>query len=259
MSQYNSASSRQQRCLSVVRQNLPALESEQDALIKGLSSADVSSLSARVDRAAGVEELRALVTEARSLPGFELLAAGLTAPVDQVGQSLAAGGTDVTSGRTALAGALGEVGRVMAQAERLTTAETAAAVLPDLGYTVLRADAAHATAFQASKGHEVLLVVVTDGGGVQTDHLGLSDVSCQVRQEEFVAAMAEAGAVLSEQSHVEHHDPRGGSLAAAAVREGAGDLALGAARLADREVSRSAVGRLFAAPARRSTRPTLAQ
>lgn len=261
MSQYNAAVSRQQQCLNVVRQNLPTLQREQDALLAGLSSANLTSLTAEVFSASSAEELLGLAAQAQTLPGLDLLTAPVSAEIGAVAASLpnsVDAGTLATAQST-LGAALGQAAETMASVERLTTVETVAAVLPGLGYHVVRSDAQHATAFEASKGHETMLVVVTDGAAVQTDHVGLADVTCQVRQNEFVQAMADAGALLSEQAHVEHHDPRGGSLAAAAAREGTASLAQGAAALADRQFSQSAVGQLFESHVTASARPTLFQ
>ncbi|MEY9951020.1 hypothetical protein [Leifsonia sp. EB34] len=132
--------------------------------------------------------------------------------------------TEAQTGSVPLQDAVAAVAQDLGALERFAAADTAAAVLPMLGYAIERADGECTSAFEARNGHETMLIMFRDGGAVEMDYLGLIDGSCNDRQAEFVDAMREAGIALDEQANVQHHDPRGGSLAQNAAR-GGGSLA----------------------------------
>ena len=66
------------------------------------------------------------------------------------------------------------------------------------------------TGFAASRGHEKVLIEVTAGGVVSTDHVGLSDaISCDEAQADLVERAADYGLQLHEEERQDHRDPRG--------------------------------------------------
>ena len=123
--------------------------------------------------------------------------------------------------------------------EREVTSAAAALALPELGYFITRADSDQATAFEARRDHEVLLLVIKDGGLIETDHAGLNGDACGERQEALSTQMAHHGVHLQETSHIRHDDPNGGAQIALAARERAGSLAAGAVALASRQLAKS--------------------
>lgn len=103
--------------------------------------------------------------------------------------------------------------------ERAITAQAAGLALADLGYAVTRVDGASVTGFEASRGHEKLLVEVAQGGRIVTDHIGLSEAtSCGQAQAAFVDQLATHGVQVVAAERHDHRDPRGGGLAIRAAK-----------------------------------------
>lgn len=132
------------------------------------------------------------------------------------------------TGSIPLVEALSTVTSQLGAMERLATASLSADSLAGRGYTVERVDGLLTSAVEASRGDEKLLVVVTDGGRVVTDHAGTVGDECVDRQAEYIEAMSERGVLFSEEIAVRHDDPRGGSPITVASRVRSGSLAQGA-------------------------------
>lgn len=115
-----------------------------------------------------------------------------------------------------------------ARVERLVVYRGLSESLRDLGYALNEATGMSASAIEASRGHEKVLVVVKDGGEVTTDWAGLRDSTCIDRQAELTVAAAQHGIDLGETKASLHHDPRGGQSIAAAARHHGSSLAEGA-------------------------------
>lgn len=129
---------------------------------------------------------------------------------------------------TAAADLLTNLAPVLARQERDLVADTAVDTLRHLGYTVIRESGPGADGIEARRSHEVMLLAVTDGGELSTDHLG-ADGACADRQARFEAAMADRGVVMTSRA-VDPHDDVDGPLFAAAAAKHEASLALAIAR-----------------------------
>jgi hypothetical protein len=240
---------------------MPGLERIHAALINGLTSLQAGHLSvsvsgSQVPNVAGLKRVWDDVT--LQMPGWEEWPGSAISELKTAQakfERMATSGGDrqvpdcldvmLTQAHKALGEALMGTGAALSRVERFAVAEAAALSLPDLGYFITRAEGAHVTAFEASKGHEMLLVVITDGGGIVTDHAGLSDGVCGARQDDFIQSMAGFGVTVEESARTEHRDPRGGAPITAAARHRAATLAAGAVIEGDRAYRRPATGSLF--------------
>jgi len=193
-------------------------EGQYDALLAGMCSADVAQLAHDVAR----------IPDPLGAPAWSLVDAGMPGwadhlPADTVGAMDAARAGDIP-----LPAVLNEIAIDLAAMERHAVADASASALADLGYAVQRADGGRTSAVEARRGHETFLVVVGEQGRIETDHVGLADDSCNDRQRDFVEAMERRGVLFGDEVTVQHHDPRGGSPVAQAVRAGGRSLAEGA-------------------------------
>lgn len=199
------------------------LGAEYDALLAGLCSADAHALAEDAHRTGtriGWDAVQAALPRWESLPTTSTDA--LRSARDGVGS---------------IDAALGVVADDLAALERTAVMALAADVLIDLGYGFETAAGPTTSALEARRGHEVLLVVVENGGSITTDHAGLADDACQDRQADFVAAMARRGVRLDERAEVRHHDPRGGTPILTAARAGQANLAAGAVATSRRKAA----------------------
>jgi len=273
MSTYRVGSSILTACVNSVRQAMPELERIHDALINGLTSLQAGNLSIAISdtQVTSVDGLRNMWGDvAQQLPGWEQwpgvacselsTAHAMFECLDTDGNWRVSEGLDVmlAQAHDALGEALRATAAELSRVERFAVAEAAALSLPNLGYSITRVEGDHVTALEASKGHEKLLVVVTDGGGIVTDHAGISDGACVTRQDEFIQNMERFGVTVEESAHTDHRDPRGGDPIAAAARHRASSLAAGAVIEGDRSYHRTATGSLFDRPQHhQATRRTL--
>jgi hypothetical protein len=244
VSSYTSSTTRLRANATILRQAIPGLDHQQDALISSITSAHLGMLTDDVNQAIVVgpeciEQLWRSVDAA--LPGMKDWLSestyGELACAESIRHELgyldpSADPVEVEQvledAHTSLVDALEAVQAEIAMTERLVTTQAIAMALPDLGYSVLRADGPGVTGFAASRGHEKLLVEVTDGGHVVTDHIGLSDgASCGAAQASFVDRISTYGIEIEETSRTDHRDTRGGSLAVWAARSGGRNLAEG--------------------------------
>ena len=200
MSTYTASTTAYQGGLTAIRAILPELESQAQAVSDGLSSARLCDLVATVRQADAIGTDEAF-----------------TSALTHVRQTLPAW-LSPDSPNTLLGG-LERAATELAGYERQLTAAATGLALGDLGYAVIRADGDHVTGFEASRGHEKLLVQVGDGGEVVTDHLGLSDaVSCGATQQDFVERLTAYGVVMTEHERLDHRDSRGGGLVLRSAR-----------------------------------------
>lgn len=133
--------------------------------------------------------------------------------------------------------ALSTVTADLGRAERLALADVSAQSLNALGYDVTRADGLGTTAFEARREHEVLLVVVRDGGELTTDHAEVPGDACVDRQHDLMAELQRRGVAIEEGFSVRHDRPSGGSPIAAAARADGTSLARGAVLVGDGTVT----------------------
>lgn len=241
MSHYSSSTTAIQANAAALRIALPGLEDAQRGLVDGVTSTRLADLrgTVRESLVLSPSDLRDLVERVgREFPTwtrtFPNLACDSLASVEsqlEDFETAALNDTESTLSdlHASLIDALGVAGREIATVERVFASEAAARALDDLGYRVTPAEGDGVTAFEATRGqHEKLLVAVSDGGELQTDHLGLSDAAaCGSIQEDFADRLKYYGLELNESTRVDHRDPRGGGLAAGAARQGAPNLAEG--------------------------------
>lgn len=231
MSTYTASTSVYQGNLVAVRAMVPELDAQARALSEGLCSARLGDLARSVQQAERIGTADALSSVWRqleqALPAWDAtFSSGTTSALTQAWREVEHLTQAPDSTPAALPQAFGSLTRALAVAttelattERQLTAAAAGLALGDLGYVVHRADGDHVTGFEASRGHEKLLVQVGDGGEVVTDHLGLSEaVSCGTTQQAFVDQLATYGVAIAEQDRQDHRDPRGGGLALRSAR-----------------------------------------
>ncbi|MFF2299779.1 hypothetical protein [Arthrobacter sp. NPDC058127] len=145
---------------------------------------------------------------------------------------------------TALATVAQEIGSL----ERLALTGMSMAVLADMGVaSPERVDGSRTSAIEAGIGHATILIRVGDQGALETEYIGLADGSCNDIQQEFIERMRNRGALFDEQVNVQHHDPRGGTLAQDAARVGGRSRA--AALVVDGDSKPSALTAALFAPA----------
>lgn len=246
MSSYTSSTSAVQANAAALKIAIPGFERAQDALIDGLTSTRLADIRDNIDQAVvlTVDDLSGLwqqvgrglptLTQSFSDATYEELASAesqLESIRSSVFDGAASAELAVHDVHASLVGALDAAHREFAHAEQMLAAEATAHALPDLGYVVTRVDGDDGdgvTAFEASRGHEKLLVAVSKGGEVVTDHVGLSDAaSCGTAQQDFADRLEHYGLSLTETNRFDHRDPRGGALAVHAARQGAQNLAEG--------------------------------
>jgi hypothetical protein len=129
--------------------------------------------------------------------------------------------TAARAGDVPLPAALATVAQELGSLERLALTDISMAVLADMGVaSPERVDGRRTSAIEAGVGHATMLIRVGDQGALETEYIGLADGSCNDIQEEFVERMRTRGALFDEQVNVQHHDPRGGTLAQDAGRVG---------------------------------------
>ncbi|AOY74411.1 hypothetical protein ARZXY2_4912 (plasmid) [Arthrobacter sp. ZXY-2] len=197
------------------------VSAEYEALLHGMCSVDAVALATEIaatplDTAAAAQSAWARIDEV--LPNWQV-----DLPI-----TAAAALKSAKAGSQALPEALSLVAQNLAGLERLAIADVSSDVLANLGYTVHRVDGQRTSALEARRGHETFLVAVEDQGRITTDHAGLVDDSCSHRQSDYVEAMRLRGVLFDDEITVQHHDPRGGSPIANAVRAGGRSLAEGA-------------------------------
>ena len=112
----------------------------------------------------------------------------------------------------------GAVTTDLAVQERRATAGALSTVFSELGGTIERADGEHTTALEVGLGHDTVLVRVGDQGRVEWDYLML-DGACNDLQDEVIDRVRPY-IEFDEDVDVQHHDPRGGTLAETAGRYG---------------------------------------
>ena len=238
MSTYTASTSVYQGNLAAVRAIVPELDAQARALSEGLCSARLGDLTGSVQQAERIGTADALSSVwselEQALPAWDVtFSSGTTSALTEAWRELEHLTQAPASTPAALPQAFGSLTRALAVAttelattERQLTAAAAGLALGDLGYFVSRSDGEHITGFEASRGHEKLLVQVGDGGEVVTDHLGLSEaVSCGTTQQAFVEQLATYGVALAEQDRQDHRDPRGGGLALRSARAAGGTAA----------------------------------
>jgi hypothetical protein len=193
-------------------------EGQYDALLAGMCSTNVAQLAHKVARIPNTLDTQVWSQVDAAMPGWEE-----HLPATSIGTMAAARAGEIT-----LPAALNAVATDLASMERRAVAAASRSALTHLGYSVQSAEGLNTSAVEARRGHETFLVIVGDQGRIETDHVGLSDDSCNNRQSDFVEAMELRGVLFDEEATVQHHDPRGGSPVTNAARAGGASLAEGA-------------------------------
>lgn len=185
-------------------------EGEYDAILHGMCSANVIALAHDVSTTSMIDSLAWSRIET-ALPDWQAHLPSRSR------DALAA----AQAGDIPLPVALASVAQELGALERLALADISVAVLADMGILFPdRVDGNHTSAIEAGIGHATMLVRVGDQGAIETEYIGLADGSCNDIQNEFVERMCARGVLFDEQANVQHHDPRGGTLAQQAARAG---------------------------------------
>jgi hypothetical protein len=186
---------------------------EYDALLHGMCSATIAALSRDVSTTpiphmADASEWSRVDTV---MPGWQA-----HLPTTSLGAMAAA-----RAGDFPLPAALATVAHELGSLERLALTDISMSVLADMGVaSPERVDGSRTSAIEAGIGHATMLIRVGDQGALETEYIGLADGSCNDIQQEFVERMRTRGALFDEQVNVQHHDPRGGTLAQDAASVG---------------------------------------
>lgn len=188
-------------------------EGECDAVLHRMSSAKAAALANDIASIPGSEITQgsawALVDAA--LPGWQ----------DHLPRTSLDAMAAARSREIPLPAALSSVAEDLGALERLALGNISMAVLGEMGApSPLRVDGSHTSAIEAGIGHATMLIRIADQGGIETEYIGLADGSCNDFQQEFAERMRSHGVLFDEQVNVQHHDPRGGTLALDAARVG---------------------------------------
>jgi hypothetical protein len=100
--------------------------------------------------------------------------------------------------------------------ERVLVSDALRRTLASENYTLDEAKGVRSQAFIGRRGHEVLGVLVHDGGAVDIDVAGLADGACVDTIENIQAGLARHGIELATMQVRDHGDPHGGVLLAPA-------------------------------------------
>lgn len=141
--------------------------------------------------------------------------------------------------------------------ERIAGAMTTAKALRGLGYNVSEAVGQRCTGLWAARGHEIVAVLVHDGGAMEIDNAGIGGGSCQTATHALQDALAEHGLDVHIQRRVDHGDEGGGSLIRRAGQTGAARPEAGLVEQHERGVTTTAsdlTATTTAATALRATR-----
>jgi hypothetical protein len=106
--------------------------------------------------------------------------------------------------------------------DRSVTSAVAFGSLRRLGFTVKQASGTHTTGLWALRGHEVVAVVVHDGGAVEMDHAGFAGNACEAVSAAFAREMQRDGITLNLARVEFHGDAGGGTLVQRAGKCGGG-------------------------------------
>lgn len=96
--------------------------------------------------------------------------------------------------------------------ERTAGAIATTRALRGLGYHVSEAVGQRSTGLWAARGHEIIAVLVHDGGAMEIDNAGIGGGSCQTTMHALRDALAREGLDVHIQRRVDHGDEGGGSL-----------------------------------------------
>jgi hypothetical protein len=186
---------------------------EYDALLHGMCSANIAALShdSSITSIPHMPDASEWSRVDAVMPDWKA-----HLPKTSLGAMAAARAGDIP-----LPAALATVAQELGSLERLALADISMAVLADMGVaSPERVDGSRTSAIEAGIGHASMLIRVGDQGALETEYIGLADGSCNDIQKEFVERMRNRGALFDEQVNVEHHDPRGGTLAEDAASVG---------------------------------------
>lgn len=106
--------------------------------------------------------------------------------------------------------------------ERNVVATVAAGALRGLGFAVTSASGTHSTGLWAIRGHEVVAMLVQDGGATEMDTAGCAANACEPTTSAVVERMRRGGVGLQLARLERHGDSDGGQLIQRAVHCGGG-------------------------------------
>ena len=96
--------------------------------------------------------------------------------------------------------------------ERAAVATATSNVLRGLGYHVSEALGRRCTGLWAARGHEIVAVLVQDGGAMEIDNAGIGGGSCATSMHALQEALRDQGIAVHVERRVDHGDQGGGSL-----------------------------------------------
>ena len=130
-------------------------------------------------------------------------------------------------GDRALCAALERGAHVLAVEERACVTATMQDALQSIGCRITTALEPAATGIWAERGHELVAVLIEDGGRARIDVAGFGGSDCAPFHEEIERAVAARGGVFDQVEVAEHGDPDGGVLIRNAARAAGprGDMA----------------------------------
>jgi hypothetical protein len=123
-------------------------------------------------------------------------------------------------GERCLKSALGATRDRLAVDDRSLVSTVASGALRSLGFTLKQASGTRTTGLWAIRGHEVVAVVIHDGGATEIDTAGLAGDACQPLTAAIRREMADRGVTLHLARIERHGDARGGTLIQRAARCG---------------------------------------
>jgi hypothetical protein len=225
------------------------------AMVDGLNSLKLSESAAELAEmgTTGLPQVQAMAVEELNVLPVDALSPDLAADIWDFREGLAqavmlpegAQGGFAESAAGELAGLIDRAATEVGAAERVITAEAYILGLADLDYTIISSATGEFTnAIEAARGHEKVVIRVTDGGTVDTEWVGLADNSCQDREAELNTAVEKHGVSFGEAKVTMYYDPRGGKIIANAAQHATGSLAKDVVTEAERD----------GAPARKRTR-----
>lgn len=130
-------------------------------------------------------------------------------------------------GDRALCTALEHGARALAIEERAAVTAVIQDALQSVGCRTMTALEPGATGIWAERGHELVAVLIEDGGAVKIDLAGFGGSDCLPFHDEIERAVAERGGTFEHVEVAEHADPSGGVLIRSAARAAGprGDMA----------------------------------
>jgi hypothetical protein len=164
------------------------------------------------------------------------------------------GAGTAASAQAALASALSTASTTIGSATRDITAGAFAEAGAELGYAVSVCRGEAVTGIELRRGHELVLMRVSNGGGVESDHAGLVDATCGDRQRELEQAAARRGITITHCDQSDHASAQGGILIRNAAARRDPSLARAVTYSTEQAASSRTRRVLAEEPARRATR-----